>query len=77
MGKTEKWLIVSIHSAALGCYMSEGALVVAREEVKLMAGEHLLFASHWTKSDTLASMFICLSGSISLLTVIERAAPKE
>lgn len=28
MEKTKKWLIVKVHNAALGCYMSEGALVV-------------------------------------------------
>jgi hypothetical protein len=68
MEKTGKWLKLRVYSVALGRYMSEGGLEVAREEIELMAGEHLPFAPRWIKGDTLANMvrrglanmFVCL-----------------
>jgi hypothetical protein len=59
MEKTEKWLKLRVHSIALGRYMR---LEVAREEIELMAGEHLPFVPRWIKGDTLAECYE--SGSI-------------
>jgi hypothetical protein len=80
MEKTEKWPKLRVHSIALGRYMSEGGLEVAREEIELMTGEHLHFTPHWIKGDTFANMirrgltlpiclFVCLFDSIRLFTV--------
>lgn len=75
--KTVNWLKARVHSVARGPYMSKGGLEVAQEVIALMKGEHLPSAPRWIKGDTLADMihkslantFVCLSGSIRLLTV--------
>ena len=59
MEKTEKWLKLRVQTVALGRYMR---LEVAREEIELMAGEHLPFVPRWIKGDTLAECYE--SGSI-------------
>jgi hypothetical protein len=85
MKKTVKWLKVRAHSVARGPYMSEGGLEMTREDIELMKGERLPSAPLRIKGNTLADIihkslantFVCLSGSIRLLTVTVCAVPRE
>jgi hypothetical protein len=49
MEKTERWRKLRVHGVALDCYMGEGGLDVAREEIEVMTGEKLPYAPRWIK----------------------------
>jgi hypothetical protein len=55
--KTEKWRKLRIHGVALGRYMTESGLNLAREEIEVMTGSQLPYAPRCIKSDTLAERF--------------------
>lgn len=57
MENIEEWLKLRVHGVPLDCYMTEGGLDVAREQIELMTGAQLHYAPRWIKGDTLAERF--------------------